>query len=215
MSSKSTRPILEHVLVVAIRPAQRRGAYFGIALHLLLRSARIRRTVAVAVVALGLASVAAGCGSSDADGPTPATGHQTTVVDGPAPAVYSDPNVVITVNLGQEFEIALPADPRAGLSWQAVAPPNPIVLLSMGSSFRPAATPGKLEQILHYGARGPGLTAVPLRYASPKAGAKVLDTKTFTVSVVDPNAPPPPPPPPTSSTTVAPGPGRTTTTIKH
>lgn len=203
--------MLEHVLVVAIRSAGTDGAYFGI----VPRCPRPNRRLAcISALMATLVLVGAACGSSDSDDPTPPTGTATTsVVDGPAPAVYSNPQQPITVTLGQEFDIALPADPRSGLSWQAVAPPNPIVLLSIGSSFRPAGAHGQVLQVLHYGARGPGITAVPLRYASPKPGARVLDTKTFAVTVIDPNAPPPPPPPPPPPTTAAPvtGRGRTTT----
>jgi hypothetical protein len=162
--------------------------------------------------------VVAACASSDPDPSNPSTGTRSTLPAAPPVSAYSDPAQPITVALGQEIDIALPADPRAGLSWQAVAPPNPIVLLSIGSSFRAGTTPGQLVQVLHYGARGPGITAVPLRYASPKVGAPVLQTKTFAVTVVDPNAPPPPPPPPTSSSTTVVLPPRTprfttTTTI--
>jgi hypothetical protein len=159
-----------------------------------------------------------------------------------APPAFTDPTQPIRVPLGSSFELVLPADPRGGLSWQAVAPPNPVVLLSIGSSFRalpptttttsttappttttvppttaaptttfrragpttttttapppPTTTtttfpPGATaQQVLLYGARGPGITALTLRYSRPGAGSAVIDTVTFTITVFDPGSTP-------------------------
>lgn len=189
--------------------------------------------------ALGLSLVVAACGSTAHSGRSASTvgASATTQIPPVAPPAFSDPSQPIRVPLGSSFELVLPADPRGGLSWQAVAPPNPVVLLSIGSSFRPlpptttttsttappttATTvppttaaptttlrragqtttttttapppsttttttfpPGATaQQVLLYGARGPGITALILRYSSPGAGSAVIDTVTFTITV--------------------------------
>lgn len=152
-----------------------------------------------------LASIASACGSSGAGDPTGTTnaGRAATL---PAPPVYSDPRKPIQVALGHEFVIALPADPRSGLSWQPIVPPDPSVLLSIGSAFRTGGTirgVAQVQQVLLFGGRGYGTTTIRLRYARPKAGSPVLRTVVFTVTVINPLAPPPPPT--TTSTTVPTG----------
>ena len=193
---------------------------------------------------MGLSLVVAACGSTASSGRSASTDRAsaTTQVPPVAPPAFSDPSQPISVPLGSSFALVLPADPRGGLSWQAVAPPNPVVLLSIGSTFRalpptttttsttappttaatvppttaaptttlrragqtttttappPATTttttfpPGATaQQVLLYGARGPGITALTLRYARPGAGAAVIDTVTFTITVFDPASTP-------------------------
>lgn len=68
-------------------------------------------------------------------------------------------------------------------------PPNPAVLLSIGSSFRNGPRGRGVEQILLYAGRSYGTTQIHLRYSSPKRGAPVLRVVTFDVTVFDPNAP--------------------------
>jgi len=201
--------------------------------------------------ALGLSLVVAACGATAGSGRAASTqpASATTQVPAVARPAFTQPSQPISVALGSSFELVLPADPRGGISWQAVAPPNPGVLLSIGSTFRPlppttttsstttvppppttaaptttttisrlATTttlappttpaptttttfpPGATaNQVLIYGARGPGTCTITLRYASPKPGAPVLDTVVFTVTVFDP------------ATTTAPPPSTTTT----
>ena len=103
--------------------------------------------------------------------------------------MYTDPAKPIRVAIGREFVIALPADPRSGLSWQPAAPPNRTILLSIGSTFRNAPHSRKVEQVMLYGGRGYGTTTIRLYYKSPKPGAPVLHAATFTVTVFDPHAP--------------------------
>ena len=196
---------------------------------------------ALLAAALGLSSVVAACGSTARSGRSAPTDRAsaTTQIPPVTPPEYSNEYEPISVPLGSSFALVLPADPRGGLSWQAVAPPNPIVLLPIGSSFRalppttttttvapatattaaptttaptttvyragqtttttaapppPTTTtttfpPGATgQQVLLYGARGPGITALTLRYARPGAGSAVIDTVTFTVTVFDPAA---------------------------
>jgi hypothetical protein len=154
------------------------------------------------ILTLLVALVSVGCGSADPDGSSSSTAPgDTTAVTSPLPPTYSDPSKPITVALGSEFALALRADPRSGLSWQPVNPPNPVVLLSIGSLFRSVGRAGQVEQVLLYGGRGPGISAIQLRYGQSKAGSPALQTVTFVVTVVDPNAPPPPPPTTTTTTT--------------
>jgi len=131
----------------------------------------------------------AGCGSSGRASPSATTTRPALGVAAPVPPVYTDPSKPIRVPIGRSFAIALAADPRSGLSWQPVAPPNPAVLLSIGSSFRNAPKGHGVDQILLYAGRGYGTTQVRLRYASPRRGAATLRAATFTVTVFDPNAP--------------------------
>jgi Chagasin family peptidase inhibitor I42 len=156
-----------------------------------------------------LASIASASGTGDPTGTTNAGAAATL----PAPPVYSDPRKPIQVALGHEFVIALPADPRSGLSWQPITPPDPSVLLSIGSAFRTGGTirgVAQVQQVLLFGGRGYGTTTIRLRYARPKAGSPVLRTVVFTVTVINPLAPPPPPT--TTTTTVPTGSVATVTT---
>ncbi len=181
----------------------------------------------------------AACGSTDSPDRAASRGRSsnTTQIPPVTPPAFTDPAQPIQVPLGSSFALVLPADPRGGLSWQAVSPPNPVVLLPIGSTFRalpptttttttsttappttattattlaptttttvrsgqttttsapppPTTTtttfpPGATaQQVMLYGARGPGITAVTLRYARPGTGATVVDTVTFTVTVL-------------------------------
>jgi hypothetical protein len=141
-----------------------------------------------AFVLLGAVSLAA-CGSSGQASPSATTTHRVLGVAAPVPPVYTDPAKPIRVPIGRSFAIALAADPRSGLSWQPAVPPDPAVLLSIGSSFRNARKGHGVEQILLYAGRGYGTTKIRLRYASPKPGAATLRAATFTVTVYDPSAP--------------------------
>jgi hypothetical protein len=137
----------------------------------------------IAVLSLGA------CGSNGATGSSPTTTPSQPVVASPVAPVYSDPSKPIRVAIGREFVIALPADPRSGLSWQPAIPPNRTILLSIGSTFRNAPHSRKIEQVMLYGGRGYGTTAIRLYYRSPRPGAPVLRAATFTVTVFDPHAP--------------------------
>ena len=175
------------------------------------RSGRSRPALAVAaaLVAVGLTGWVTGCSGSDSS-----TATTTTVAEvaDTTPAVtvaaYCDPAVPISVPIGQQFALALEADPASGSRWQTVAPPDPAVLFSIGTEFPGAGTAvegstcAKASQILRYGGRGLGSATITLRYGRPGAAPAADDkTLTFTVAVVDPNAPTTTAPPTTLDTT--------------
>ena len=149
------------------------------------------------------ALVLAACGSSGKASPSATTTRPAIGVVAPAPPVYRDPSKPIRVPIGKAFALALPADPRSGLSWQPGVPPDPAVLLAIGSSFRSAPHGHGVEQVLLYAGRGYGTTQIHLRYASPRRGAPVLRAATFTVTVYDPSAPTTTTTTPSSTTTIA------------
>jgi predicted secreted protein len=131
----------------------------------------------------------------------------------------ADPTGPITVNVGQQFAIVLLAEPATGYSWQPVAPADSTVLLTVGTEFRGPgeAYPDSPEtQILRYVGRAVGTAKIALHYSRPAAAAPDDKTVTFTVNVIDPNAPTTTVPPPdtgstdTTSTTVS----RSTTTTR-
>jgi predicted secreted protein len=172
--------------------------------------------------------LAAGCSGAESNSTssttvTVAPGDATTLV---TVAVHSDPAAPITVALGQQFAIVLEADPGSGFSWQAEAPPDPKVVLSMGTEFRApgqavAGVPGTAtSQVLRYGGRGLGNTQIALRYGRPGAAPAADDKReTFSVTVTQTGEPPPTtsPPPTDSTTTTAPvvtAAPRTTTTTR-
>ena len=151
------------------------------------------------VVAFVAAIAITSCGGSDGSGSTTTTDLEAsaTAVAVTVPA-YCDPAVAISVPIGQQFAIVLEADPATGSSWQTVAPPDPAVLLSIGTEF-PGPGPGETvegractpaSQVLRYGGRALGTATITLRYGRPGAKAAADDkTLVFTVTVVDPNAP--------------------------
>jgi hypothetical protein len=143
----------------------------------------------LAVSTLVTALVLTACGSAGHATPSATTTPSSRAVAAPTPPVYTDPSKPIRVAIGREFVIALPADPRSGLSWQPAAPPDRTILLSIGSTFRNAPHSRNVEQVLLYGGRGYGTTAIRLYYKGPKPGTPVLHAATFTVTVFDPHAP--------------------------
>jgi hypothetical protein len=137
------------------------------------------------VAALSLAA----CGSNGAADPSATTTRPQAQVSSPAPPVYSDPSKPIRVAIGREFVIALPADPRSGLSWQPALPPNRQVLLSIGSAFRNAPHSRNVQQVMLYGGRGYGTATIRLYTKSPRPNAPIQKAATFSVTVFDPHAP--------------------------
>ncbi len=165
--------------------------------------------VAAAVLAVAFSLAVTGCSGSDSASSTTTTGLDAAVTTPPVTVpAYCDPAAPISVALGQQFALALEADPASGSSWQSVAPPDPAVLLSIGTEFPgpgqtvAGASCTKASQVLRYGGRGLGTATISLRYGRPGAPATPDDkTLVFTVTVVDPNAPPTTPPPTTAATT--------------
>jgi len=145
--------------------------------------------------------------------------------------VFSDPSQTISVDVGEQFAIVLEADPASGNSWQAIGYPDPAMIVVIGSEFRSpdvlavpttsvvvdstdttGAVPPSTEaakpaatQVMRYGARSPGTTAIKLRYGPP--GSLSTDDKsvTFSVVVFDSRIPTTTAPPidPLSTTTLA------------
>ncbi len=79
------------------------------------------------------------CGSSAPSGATASTapaGDTTTAPTITPPTFTNLSPQPFQVALGTSFELVLPANPRGGYSWQAVTPPDPAVLLSIGSTFQ-------------------------------------------------------------------------------
>jgi predicted secreted protein len=166
--------------------------------------------IGVLTLTLGVTS----CSGTDSASTTSTTATSVPVTTPPVTvAAYCDPAVPISVALGQQFAIVLDADPASGSSWQTVAPPDPNVVLSIGTEF-----PGpdqvvagsictQASQVLRYGGKGLGSATITLRYGRPGAAATPEDkTLVFTVTVVDPSAPTTttaPPAPPTTTTTPA------------
>ena len=138
----------------------------------------------MAAVVVALAVGCAGGGSSSSSGTTDGTTTGGTPVAVP---VYHDPRQPIRVPLGREFVISLAADPRSGTSWRPAPPPDPTILLSIGTSFR---TDGNhVDQLLLYGGRGYGTTVITLHYVGPRRSSAVLRTVSFTVTVYNPRLP--------------------------
>lgn len=187
--------------------------------------ARPALAVALGLVAVVVSLSVTSCSGAESSSPTTTTGVDATVT---APSVtvaaYCDPAVPISVALGQQFAIVLEADPASGSSWQTVAPPDPNVILSIGTEFPGAgqtvagSTCAQASQVLRYGGKALGTATITLRYGRPGAAATADDkTLVFTVTVVDPNAPTttaPPPTEPTTTVAVTTTQARTTSTTK-
>ena len=188
---------------MADRPTPRRDRHRG-------------RTWPAAVLVVAVAAVTAslaitGCSGSDSSTSTTTTGVDPAATTPPVTVpAYCDPAVPIAVAIGQQFAIVLEADPASGSSWQTVAPPDPAVLLSIGTEFPGAgqtvagASCTQASQVLRYGGRGLGTATITLRYGRPGAAATPDDkTLVFTVTVVDPNAPTTTPPTTAATTTTS------------
>ncbi len=171
---------------------------------LISRSGAVRLIVLAVTLAAALTACGGAESSSSSATTVPGTGNAGTPV---TVSAYCDPAAPISVALGQQFALTLEADAATGLSWQTVTPPDPAILLSIGTEF-----PGQgrtveggscqgATQVLRYGGRALGTTTITLRYGRPGAAAAPDKTATFSVTVVDPNAPPTTPPTTAASTT--------------
>ena len=181
------------------RPAARRGRAWPGAV------------VVAAALTVAASLAVSGCRGSDSSGSTTTTGLDAAVTTPPVTVpAYCDPAAPISVAIGQQFALVLEADPASGSSWQTVAPPDPAVLLSIGTEFPgPGQTVAggscsQASQVLRYGGRGLGTATITLRYGRPGAAATPDDkTLVFTVTVIDPNAPPTAPPTTAATTTTS------------
>lgn len=158
---------------------------------------------------LGLAATCAAalvvpaCAGGDGAPAAVATTSVPTTIDPQSPLVYAafaDPSTPIYMAIGRRFALSLEADPAQGVRWQATADPDPAIVRSLGTEFRPAGTdPGQAVpvQLLHYAAAGEGETTVTVTLVSadgqPVPGRESL---TFTIVVSLSGEPPPLPPPP-------------------
>jgi predicted secreted protein len=161
---------------------------------------------------VALAVALTGCGGAESSSSSTTTVPGTVSAAAPVTVpAYCDPAVPISVALGQQFALALTLESNAasGLSWQTVTPPNPAILLSIGTEF---PGPGRTveggscqgeTQVMRYGGRALGTTTITLRYGRPGAAAATDPTATFSVTVIDPNAPPTTAPPTTVTTAAA------------
>jgi hypothetical protein len=167
------------------------------------------RSIAVALaLALGTTATLAGCTGSDERPSPPATTMSPTSppgTDSPlAYPIFSDPAVPIYAAVGTRFGIALAAEPSAGYRWSLVSPPDPAVVLPLGSEFLTGPTIVALGEseaaaIISFVARADGETTIELRYVGADGQPDPEGrTATFTVVV---NADGQPPPPETSDTT--------------
>ena len=177
------------------------------------RAARLRLGALLATGAVAL-MVLAGCssaGSSSSTTTTATVDPGTTSETAPPVRVFTDPAQPISVVLGEQFAIVLPAQPGAGKSWQPAGGPSLQILVSIGTEFQapePAVTDqtqpdDTVSQVLRYAARSPGTTTITLRYGQPGAAQPDDQTLTFSVVVVDPSVPTTAPPATDATTTVA------------
>jgi len=168
------------------------------------RAARLRLGALLATGAVALV-VVAGCSSADSSSSTTTTAAVepgTTSETAPPVRVFTNPAQPISVVLGEQFAIVLPAQPGAGKSWQPAGGPSLQILVSIGTEFRAPETAvtdqtqpaGTVSQVLRYAARSPGTTTITLRYGQPGAAQPDDQTLTFTVVVVDPSVPTTAPP---------------------
>ena len=196
------------------------------------RSRRRAGVIAVGALAAGaLVAALAGCSGSESSSSTTTTEATGTVVTAPGVPVFSDPGQPIEVPVGQQFAIVLDAEPAAGYSWLVVTPPDPAIVLSIGTEFRDplpddgAATTDSVgigavrAQVLRYGGLAPGSTQIGLTYAHPDGTPAPGDqTRTFQVTVYPPGQPPtttvPPPDSSSSSTSIPTAPASTASTTR-
>ena len=188
-----------------------RRAYF----RAMTRAGSRPRLVAVAIAAAAIMAMAAGaCRGSDRSGSstttsTDASDPGTTTGTATPVRVFSDPAQPITVAIGEQFAIVLPAEPGAGTSWRPVSGPDAKVILSFGTEFKEPGEAvtgqtqpaGTLSQVMRYGGRALGSTQIALRYGRPQAAQSADPAMTFIVNVIDPNAPTTTVPPTTDSST--------------
>jgi hypothetical protein len=162
----------------------------------------------VSIVALGALTAACSGADDPATGP-PMTGESPSAepdTDSPlAFPAYRDTATPIWVAVGQQFALALDADPRAGERWRLANPPDPSVLVPLGNERRPLAGDGddRLTQLLLFAAAGEGETTVEVILVGPD-GAPVGDREplVFVVGVsLSGEAPQPEPDPDADSDT--------------
>jgi predicted secreted protein len=184
------------------------------------------RLVAIAGAALLIMATTAGaCRGSDRSGSSTTTSIDandpgTTTATATPVRVFSDPAQPIVVAIGEQFAIVLPAEPGAGTNWRPVISPDPKVILSIGTEFKEPGDAvtgqtqpdGTLSQVMRYGARTLGAAQIALRYGQPQAARSADPTLTFTVNVIDPNAPTTTVPLPTDTGTTTAPPSPTTST---
>ena len=175
-------------------------------------SGRGRLGAFVGASVLVMALVGAGCSGADSSSSsTTTTSNDPAITTGTAPPVrvFSDPTQPISIVIGEQFAIVLPAEPSAGKSWQPTERPNGLVILSIGTEFREpgdAVTgqtlpPDTVSQVLRYGGRTAGTAQISLRYGKPGPADPSDPTMVFNVTVIDPSIPTTTAPPPTDSST--------------
>jgi inhibitor of cysteine peptidase len=143
-------------------------------------TSRARAPLALVLAGLVAATLLVGCSGGD-----DSSGHGTGSSDAKV-EVFHESDTSISVDTGQRFVLALPANPSTGYSWKAVVA-NPTVVQPTGSKQvnPPGAQPGAGgTQRLGFKALAKGTTTLDLLYDRPFAqGSPGAKDVTFTVTV--------------------------------
>jgi inhibitor of cysteine peptidase len=134
--------------------------------------------VLLAAVAVALFLTAAACGGDSDSGADSVAGTTSS-----ATKVYTERDTAISVAKGDEFVVALPANPSTGYSWSAQD--DDLVTFQDSAQVRGGSMPGQGgTQRLTFRAVATGSTTLELAYTRPfEPGVPPAETASFAVTV--------------------------------